>query len=103
MVMSTIQIVMNWSVAEAKAKLSEVLVRSREAPQVIESRGRPVAVVLPFDEYSQLTQRAAVPGPGPLAEWLEKTEALKRQGDIELEAPRRRAGRGRGDPFSRAR
>ncbi|MBI3185623.1 MAG: type II toxin-antitoxin system Phd/YefM family antitoxin [Myxococcales bacterium] len=94
---------MNWSVAEAKAKFSEVLVRSREAPQVIESRGKPIAVVLPVEEYSQLKERAAERGPGAIAAWLAKTEELKREGELELRAPRRVPRSGRGDPFGRGR
>ena len=52
-----------WSVADAKARLSEVLRQAREAPQVIESRGDEVAIVLSADAYRELEslQREASP------------------------------------------
>ena len=45
-----------WSVVQAKAKLSEVIRRSKTSPQIIESDGKPVAVVLPFAEFESLEE-----------------------------------------------
>ena len=45
---------MTWSVAEAKARLSEVLNQTQQEPQVIENRGREVAVVLSMADYQRL-------------------------------------------------
>lgn len=47
-----------WSVAEAKAKFSEVVERARtEQPQTISKHGRPVAVVVSADEWERKTKR----------------------------------------------
>jgi prevent-host-death family protein len=43
----------HWSIAEAKASLSRVLHDAESTPQVIENRGRPVAVVVSFDAYAR--------------------------------------------------
>ena len=80
---------MNWSVSEAKAKLSEVLARARRSPQVIESRGEEVAVVLSKHEFDQLQQLRAKPRATPIAELLDFTERLKAGGDLELVIPPR--------------
>ena len=47
-----------WTVAQAKAKLSEVLNRATaEGPQTITRRGRKAAVVVDADEWNRKTKR----------------------------------------------
>lgn len=80
---------MTWSVSKAKAKLSEVLVRARRGPQVIESHGQAVAVVISKDEYDRLARESATPKQTALAAFLEFTDSLKAHGSLDLEiAPR---------------
>ena len=56
----------NWTVAEAKAKFSEILERATaEGPQTITKRGRTAAVVVGADEWERKTKRA-----GNLAEFF---------------------------------
>lgn len=56
----------NWTVAEAKAKFSEVIERARsEGPQTITKKGRTAAVVVGADEWERKTKRA-----GNLAEFF---------------------------------
>ena len=81
---------MTWSVSEAKAKLSEVLQRARRTAQVIESRGEAVAVVISKSEYDRLQSLGHEPRPTALAQLIEWTEALKAEGDLELDADPRR-------------
>lgn len=48
---------MNWSLSDAKNRLSEVLDRARrDGPQAIRRRGD-VFIVMPADQYEQLTGR----------------------------------------------
>lgn len=47
---------MDWSAAEAKAKLSEVLEEAQKEPQKIRNRGKPVAVVVSMHEYQALRE-----------------------------------------------
>ncbi len=48
----------SWTVAQAKAKLSEVLNRATsEGPQTITRRGRKAAVVVDADEWNRKTKR----------------------------------------------
>jgi prevent-host-death family protein len=90
---------MNWSVSKAKAKLSEVLARSRRAPQVIESRGDAVAVVVSKQEFDRLQELARAPAPSPMSDWLEWVADFKRGKDLELEVPPRKVERDRALPF----
>lgn len=56
----------DWTVAEAKAKFSEVLERAQsEGPQTILRRGRKAAVVVGADEWERKTGRK-----GTLAEFF---------------------------------
>ena len=48
----------DWTVAEAKAKFSEVLERAQsEGPQTILRRGRKAAVIVGADEWESKTRR----------------------------------------------
>jgi prevent-host-death family protein len=48
-----------WTVAEAKAKLSEVIEHARnEGPQTITRRGRRTAVVVDAEEWERKTRRS---------------------------------------------
>jgi len=56
----------NWTVAEAKAKFSEIIDRARsEGPQTITRKGRTAAVVVGAEEWQRKTMRA-----GNLAEFF---------------------------------
>jgi prevent-host-death family protein len=56
----------NWTVAEAKAKFSEIIERAMsEGPQTITRNGRTAAVVVGAEEWQRKTKRA-----GNLAEFL---------------------------------
>lgn len=56
---------MNWTVAGAKAKLSEVMERAQFAPQTITRNGKPSVVVVSAEEWQKKTTRR-----GSLAEFL---------------------------------
>ena len=56
----------NWTVAEAKAKFSEIIERALvEGPQTITKRGRTAAIVVGAEEWERKTKRA-----GNLAEFF---------------------------------
>jgi prevent-host-death family protein len=54
-----------WTVADAKARLSEVIDRAQGEPQTITRNGKPSVVVVSFDEWTRKTTRK-----GSLAEFL---------------------------------
>ena len=54
-----------WTLANAKARLSEVIDRAQTGPQVITRHGRPNAVVVSAEEWARKTARK-----GTLAEFL---------------------------------
>jgi prevent-host-death family protein len=81
---------MTWSVSEAKAKLSALLLKARRAPQIIESRGEEIAVVLSVAEYRRLTELEAQPTETPMQRWLTAVERLKAGDDLSIELPARR-------------
>lgn len=55
----------NWTVAGAKAKLSEVIERAQTEPQTITRNGKPSVVVVSAEEWQRKTARK-----GTLAEFL---------------------------------
>lgn len=58
--------IQSWTVAEAKAKFSEILERAMaEGPQTITKRGRTAAVMVGAEEWERKTKRA-----GNLAEFF---------------------------------
>lgn len=69
---------MNWTVAAAKAKLSEVMERAQSAPQTITRNGKPSVVVVSVEEWQRKTGRR-----GSLAEFL--LASPMRGADLDLE------------------
>ncbi len=67
-----------WTVAVAKARLSEVIERAQAEPQVITRNGKPSAIVVSIDEWTRKTARK-----GTLAEFL--LASPLRGGEVELE------------------
>ena len=68
-----------WSVAQAKARLSEVIDRARtEGPQEITRNGRPAVVVVAIEEWARKTGRK-----GTLAEFFAASPL--RGSDLEIE------------------
>jgi prevent-host-death family protein len=84
-----------WNVASAKAELSRVIARAKRAPQVIEKRGEPVAVVVGVHDYERMVERDR-----RAARWrsfLEISAELRAEGGAQLEIPPRTSRR---SPFA---
>lgn len=84
-----------WSIAMAKAELSRLVRAAHDRPQVIENRGRPVAVVLSAEAYQRVTDAARESD-----RWravLALSAELRASGGTTLKVPRRRARR---SPFA---
>lgn len=77
-----------WSVAEAKARLSELLDHAlNDGPQAITRRGREIVVVVSTEEWHRKTSRS-----GSLAEFLAVSPLRGSDLDIErVDAPARDA------------
>jgi prevent-host-death family protein len=75
-----------WSVAEAKARLSELLDHAlNDGPQAITRRGREIAVVVSTEEWHRKASRS-----GSLAEFLASSPLRGSDLDIErVDAPAR--------------
>jgi prevent-host-death family protein len=70
-----------WSVAEAKARLSEVIDRAlKQGPQAITKNGRPAVVLVSSEEWARKTGRK-----GTLAEFFAASPL--RGATLELERP----------------
>ena len=67
-----------WTLAGAKARLSEVIDRAQAGPQIITRNGRPSAVVVSVEEWARKTVRK-----GTLAEFL--LASPLRRADLDLE------------------
>lgn len=90
-----------WNVSEAKAKLSEVLSQAAQEPQVIENRGKEVAVILSIEEYKELKSHRDLATPEKrLTEFLRFTEQLREDGGAEIKLPKRER---RPSPFATSR
>lgn len=90
-----------YSVAEAKARLSEILRNLEEGPTMIHNRGRDTAVLLGVEAYERLLARAD-DVPTPMAAFLADVGTLKDRlgggADLQVE----RASLTPRDPFARA-
>lgn len=87
----------HWSVAEAKAQLSTVLRQAEHEPQVVESRGRPVAVVVGVEEFARVGDPVA--GTLRATRWqrfLELSETVRSEGGGSVRTTKRAA---RPSPF----
>lgn len=71
----------SWTVAGAKARLSEVIDRAQSDPQVITRHGKPSAVIVSAEEWARKTARK-----GTLAEFLMASPL--RDADLDLERVR---------------
>ena len=71
----------NWTVAGAKARLSEVIERAQSSPQTITKNGKPSVVVVSAEEWQRKTLRK-----GTLAEFL--LDSPLRGADLDLERRR---------------
>jgi prevent-host-death family protein len=68
-----------WSVADAKARLSELLDRAiNNGPQAITRRGREIAIVVSIEEWHKKSSRS-----GSLAEFLAASPLRDSELDIE--------------------
>jgi prevent-host-death family protein len=70
-----------WTLAGAKARLSEVVDRAQAGPQTITRNGKPTAVIVSAEEWARKTLRK-----GTLAEFL--LASPLRGADLELERRR---------------
>ena len=69
---------MSWTVASAKAKLSEVMDRAQSTPQTITRNGKPSVVVVSAEEWQRKITRR-----GSLAEFLLASPPQRRAGKRE--------------------
>jgi prevent-host-death family protein len=80
-----------WSVAAAKAELSRVVESAQERPQVIERRGKPVAVVIGVEQFEDVEAAAR------WRRFLEVSREVRESGGGTLRVTSRQR---RGSPFS---
>jgi prevent-host-death family protein len=72
-----------YSVAQAKARLSEVLRGAEGTPAVIHNRGRDVAVIVSMADYQRLRAQA---GQRPTTQWRGRLDEWRaRTGGVEFE------------------
>lgn len=81
---------MNWSVAEAKEQLSEVLRRAATRPQTITKRARDIAVVVDVQEFREFQQWKNAGGKKTVAQAFEDLRRISGAGGPALLAPPRR-------------
>jgi prevent-host-death family protein len=82
-----------WSIASAKAELSRVIDDAQRRPQVIERRGRPVAMVVAMEQFEDGTAATR------WRKFLEASAEIRASGGGQLRLPARQPRR---SPFSRS-
>jgi prevent-host-death family protein len=88
-----------WGLAEAKARLSEVLERAAREPQVIKRRGRAVGVVVDIEQFGEAQRRAMVGSAEQrMRAFLDASAAVRAKGGVALGIARREP---RKSPFAR--
>lgn len=89
-----------WGIAEAKARLSEVIEYAAKEPQVIKRRGKAVGVLIDVSQFAE-TQRLAVAGSAAerMQAFLEASAVIRRQGGVDLPIAKRET---RKSPFARS-
>ena len=81
---------MNWSVAEAKQQLSEVLRRAASRPQTITKRARDIAVVVGIPEFREFQKWKSAGEKKTVAEALAELSLASGRNAPALKAPKRR-------------
>jgi|JI8StandDraft_1071087.scaffolds.fasta_scaffold496617_1 prevent-host-death family protein len=81
---------MNWSVAEAKQQLSEVLRRAASRPQTITKHARDIAVVVDVEAFREFQQWKAAGRRKTVAQAFEDLRTLPGKRGAALPAPARR-------------
>lgn len=81
---------MNWSVADAKQQLSEVLRRAASRPQTITKRSRDIAVVVDVQEFRAFQQWKSSGKKKTVAEALAELSLASGGHGPAFKAPRRR-------------
>jgi len=76
--MTTIENHETWSIASAKNKLSEVIEKAQDTPQVITRHGKPNAIVVSIDEWARKTKRKS-----GLIEFLRNSPLCDEELDLE--------------------
>jgi prevent-host-death family protein len=83
----------HWSVADAKAKLSELMEEARSRPQTIERRGRPLVVVVSIEQFEDSDDAAR------WRRFVRTSAEIRAGGGADLRVPRRTRRR---TPFASA-
>ena len=90
---------MNWNIAEAKQKFSELVRAAEEEPQWIYNRDKLVAAVVPPDSLQEFLDWKARTKRPTMAEALEKLRRICEEESYSLEIPPRKT---RPNPFADA-
>lgn len=80
---------MEWNVAEAKEKLSELIRQAQSEPQMVYRRHELVAVVVDSATFERLSPREEAPRPRSLAEAAAEARAVLAGDGFDLEIPER--------------
>lgn len=74
----------SWNIAETRNSLKKVIQAAKQEPQLLKNRGEPVAVILNFEEYTQLKKNAEK----PLASLWKKLDGIVESSHYSLTLPK---------------
>ena len=79
-----------WNIAEAKAKFTQVVDSSRDSPQIICKRNKPVSAIVHIDLFSKLMRLGENEKKPTIAQLLDELKDIRQTEDIDIEIPERR-------------
>ena len=80
---------MDWKIAQAKEKFSELIRKSQKEPQVIYSRDKVVAAVISSDEYLEYKKTREDKETETLASRFRELRDICKEEDYEIKVPER--------------
>lgn len=80
----------DWSISQAKAKFTKVIVSSEESPQIICNRGKPVSAVIHIELFKELLALKDKQRKPTVSELLADLKVLQKTDPVEIDIPERR-------------
>ena len=78
-----------WNISQAKAKFTQVVTSSENAPQIICNRGQPVCAMIQIDLFNELMALREKDRKPTIAEMLEELKIIRQSEPVEIDIPER--------------
>ena len=86
----SMEIAMNWKIAQAKKKFSELIHNTQKEPQFIYNRDSVVAAIISPEEYTEFQSFKKEKERQTLADFFQEIQSICREENYIIEVPKRR-------------